>query len=205
MLRRRAEGGGAAGGEGAVAAATQAVATGGAPLPAAVRAPSRSAATSASRAAPSMRRARPGGGCSRNLGRAGARYSEASEYDKPLVAGEELTQLTAGALGSLLGEILGEVVLCVGTGPAFALCTLVVGAVGGYAGASLAEGPGHELGRTLQTAAELQREGRLLPAVMDAATQTFGTPEQKRLWADWKKIEQPQRERGLFEWEFDWP
>jgi len=135
-----------------------------------------------------------------NLSRASDRYANASAEDKPLVFGEELTGLSAGVLGGLIGEIIGEVVVCVGTGPAFALCTLAAGAAGGMAGGALAEGPGHALGQALKDAAELNRQGKLAPAIHQAVVESAGSPVDKQLWQDMTKIEKPKQPgTGLFD------
>lgn len=124
-----------------------------------------------------------------NLGRIADRYDKASAYDKPLVVGEEGTLLTAGLLGGLLGEVIGETVLCVGAGPGVGLCVIAASVVGGALASGAAEDFAHDVGQTLQTAAELQRQGKLLPAVLDAATQVLGTDQQRQILRDFKKIE----------------
>jgi hypothetical protein len=115
-----------------------------------------------------------------NLARIADRYQTASDYDKPLVAGEEATILTAGLLGSLIGEAIGEVVLCTGTGPGFGLCVLAAGVAGGVGGSSLAEDTAHSVGKTLQDAAELNRRGQLVPGLLDATTRMLHMEEERK-------------------------
>lgn len=134
-----------------------------------------------------------------NLARVTDRYQGASEYDKPMVVGEEATTLTAGLLGSLIGEVIGEAVLCVGTGPAFAFCMLAVGAIGGALGSEAATDTAHQIGQTLQDAAELHRQGKLLPGILDVGTQVLGSEAQKKALQDMKKTEAPDRPSGMFD------
>lgn len=134
-----------------------------------------------------------------NLVRVGDRYSQATEFEKPLVVGEEATLLTAGLLGSLIGEVIGEAVLCVGTGPGVGLCVLAVGLVGGAAAVAMSGDTAQGIGKTLQDAAEMNRQGKLLPGVMEAATQVLGTEQQKKLLNDMKKTERPEPSDGLFD------
>jgi hypothetical protein len=139
-----------------------------------------------------------------NLDRIYNRYEVASDYDKPLVAGEEATMLTAGLLGSLIGEAIGEAVICVGAGPALGLCVLATAVVGGAIASGLMEDPARGIGQTLQDAAELNRQGKLLPGVLEAATMVMGSQQDKQLLQDFKKADSP-REKGLLEFDFDWP
>lgn len=137
-----------------------------------------------------------------NVFRVEDRYERATEYEKPVVLGEEGTLLTAGLLGSLLGEVIGEAVLCVGTGPGFGLCVLAAGVLGGVVGSSLSEGAAHDLGRVLQDAAELNRQGKLLPGVVEAAVQVLGSDQQKKFFQDFKKAERPEPSDGWFDFHF---
>jgi hypothetical protein len=134
-----------------------------------------------------------------NLDRIYTRYDLASEYDKPLVAGEEATMLTAGLLGSLVGEVIGETVVCAGLGPGFGLCMLAAAAVGGTAAGVLAEDTAHGIGSTLQDAAELNRKGQLLPGIMDAATKVLGTAQDQKVLNDFKRTERSQPSNGMWD------
>lgn len=129
-----------------------------------------------------------------NLGRIVDRYEAASTYDKPLVAGEEATMLTAGLLGSLIGEAIGETVVCAGMGPGFGLCMLAAGVAGGATGGMFAEGPAHDIGKTLQDAAELNRRGQLLPAIVEATAVVTKNQEALKAIQDFKSIEKPRQE-----------
>jgi Domain of unknown function (DUF4157) len=142
-----------------------------------------------------------------NLDRTIGRYQEASEYDKPLVVGEEATLFTAGMLGSLLGQVIGEAVICAGLGPGFALCMIATSMVGGALATGAAEDLAHNVGTSFQTIAELHRQRKLLPGIMDRATQVLGTEQQKQILKDFKKLEDdksdnPERPNGFNVFEF---
>lgn len=138
-----------------------------------------------------------------NLARATDRYETASDYDKPLVAGEEATLLTAGLLGSLIGEAIGEVVLCAGLGPGFGLCVLAASVAGGAVGGALAEDTAISVGQTLQTAAELNRKGQLTPALIDAA-RVLLPEEQRKTLPKGRNPERPQSEQCELPFCFPW-
>jgi hypothetical protein len=134
-----------------------------------------------------------------NLARVYSRYELASEYEQPLVVGEEATQFTAGLLGSLIGEAIGEAVICVGTGPGFGLCVLATAALGGVVAGAMSEDTAKAMGKTLQDAAELNRQGKLLPGILEAGTQVLGNERDKRIFQEMKKTEKPQQSRGLLD------
>ena len=58
------------------------------------------------------------------------------------------------------------------------------------------------IGRNLQDVAEMNRQGTLIPAIMEGATQLLGTEQEKKLFRDMKKMEKMERSapnEGLFE------
>ena len=134
-----------------------------------------------------------------NLGRVADRYEAAPQSEKAAVVGEEATLFAAAAVAGLLGEILGETVICVGAGPAAGLCVIATAAIVGVAGGMLASDTATEIGRDLQTSADLQREGKLLPAVMDVATKVFGSEEDQKKLNQLKQMEKQQPSDGMFD------
>jgi hypothetical protein len=77
-----------------------------------------------------------------------------------------------------------------------------VSAIGGALATGAADDLAHDVGATFQTIAELQRQRKLLPGIMDSATKVLGTEQQKQILKDFKKLEDdksdnPERPSGF--------
>jgi hypothetical protein len=134
-----------------------------------------------------------------NVVKVGERYEQSSDFERPYVLGEEGAFFTAGLIGSLIGEALGETFFCAGTGPGFALCMLASGAIGGAVASEATHDTVEGIINDLKNAGEMNRKGMLAPNITDQATKIFGTEDQRRKYNQMKKIEKPEQNDGLLD------
>lgn len=110
-----------------------------------------------------------------------SRVASAPNEELPVVLGEEAGAWGGGAIGAILGEALGTVVICGASGPGVALCIAVVGMAGGAVGSAVGQAYGHDLGEGVK-----QLRG---PGLMDTLMLMFGSAEQKQQYGETRQVE----------------
>jgi len=107
------------------------------------------------------------------------RISSAQKDELPVVIGEEGGAWAGGAIGAILGEAFGAVVVCTGAGPGAALCLAGFAIVGGALGTGAGQDFGHQVGEGVKNLTTAK--------VLEAGVIVFGSKEDKQLYGDFKR------------------
>lgn len=109
------------------------------------------------------------------------RISSSPQSELPVVLGEEAGAWAGGAIGAVLAEAFGAVVICTGTGPGAALCLAGFAIAGGALGSTVGQEFGHQLGEGVKNLTTKD--------VLEAGILTFGSQQDKQTYSGYRRAE----------------